>query len=296
MVQMLEDVRGFSRGMYANWFWHRPFQLLIDAGEGLQLSLGANVFAPSMLAVTHGHSDHVLGLPGLVAARRFGKGAVDKPLTILYPEHSRGVQAARELLGTAYAGVVFPLNWIAVVPGTSIPLGKGRALEAFAVRHVADEPAVGYRVTEPRRRLKPEFTSMSQAEVEAAARDGQRDALLEDVTHIRFAHSGDAMPIDPGLVAGADLLVHDATFLHEPDRRAPIHATTEEALEVGRAANVKTLILYHLSIRYHRDTALPALRAQVAASGFAGECWLLDENQFIALKHGDPETPPLAGP
>jgi len=281
---MLDDVRGFSRGMYSNWFWHRPLQLLIDAGEGLQLALGPNVFSPSVLAISHGHSDHVLGLPGLIGARRFGKGANEKPLTIIYPERSRGVQAARDLLGTSYSDVVFPLNWIAATPGTSIPLGKGRTLEAFAVRHVPDEPALGYRVVETKRRLKREFASMSQAEVEAAARDGRRDALLEEIAHVRFAHSGDAMPIDPALVADADLLVHDATFLEEPDRKYPIHATTEEALEVGRVANVKTLVLYHLSIRYDRATALPALRAQVHASGFSGDCWLLDEGDLLPLR------------
>ncbi len=270
--------------MYSNWFWHRPLQLLVDAGEGLQLALGPNVFSPSVLAISHGHSDHVLGLPGLIGARRFGKGANEKPLTIIYPERSRGVQAARDLLGTSYSDVVFPLNWIAATPGTSIPLGKGRTLEAFAVRHVPDEPALGYRVVETKRRLKREFVSMSQAEVEAAARDGRRDALLEEIAHVRFAHSGDAMPIDPALVTDADLLVHDATFLEEPDRKYPIHATTEEALEVGRVANVKTLVLYHLSIRYDRATALPALRAQVNASGFSGDCWLLDEGDFTNLK------------
>lgn len=284
MVQMLDDVRGYSRGMYSNWFWHRSLQLLIDAGEGLQLSLGSNVFSPSVLAISHGHSDHVLGLPGLVAARRFGKGATDKSLTIVYPEHSLGVQAARDLLGTAYAGVVFPINWVPAVPGSSIPLGKGRSLEAFAVRHVPEEPALGYRVVETKRRLKPEHAAMSQADVEAAAREGRREALLETVTHVRFAHSGDAMPIDPALVTDADLLVHDATFLDEPDRKYPIHATTEEALAVGRAANVKTLVLYHLSIRYDRATALPALRAQVAASGFNGDCWLLDEGDLLPLR------------
>jgi ribonuclease Z len=281
---MHDIFRGFSRGMFSNWLWHRPLQLLIDAGEGAQLALGTNVFSPTFLAITHGHSDHVLGLPGLIAARKFGKGAVDKPLTIVFPEGSRGVQAARELLGTAYHGVVFPLNWTAVTAGTAVPLGKGRRLEAIAVRHTMNEPALGYRVVETRRRLKAAFAAMPQAEIEAAARSGRRDELLEDADHVVFAHSGDAMPIDPALVANADVLVHDATFLDEPDRREPIHATTEEALEVGRAAGVKTLLLYHLSIRYDRATALPRLRAQVAASGFTGECWLLDEDQFIALR------------
>jgi ribonuclease Z len=124
---------------------------------------------------------------------------------------------------------------------------------------------------------------MPQADIEGAARAGTRGNLLEDSTHVLFAHSGDAMPIDPSLVTDADLLVHDATFLNEPDRREPIHATTEEALDVGKHANVKTLVLYHLSIRYDRTTAIPALRNQVASSGFNGECWLLDEGDFIEI-------------
>ena len=283
---MQETLRGFSRGMYANWIWHKPLQLLVDAGEGLQIALGSNVFSPSVLAITHGHSDHVLGLPGLLAARKFGKGAVDKPLTIVFPDGSVGVQAVREYLGRAYADVIFPLNWIAATPGTSVPLGKNKSVEAIAVRHTSNEVALGYRVIETRKRLKPQFASMSQAEIETAARQGTRDDLLEDVRHVVFAHSGDAMPIDPALVADADVLVHDATFLNEPDRREPIHATTEEALDVARRANVKTLVLYHLSIRYDRATALPALRAQVASSGFAGACWLLDEGEFVSLATG----------
>jgi len=282
---MQETLRGFSRGMYANWLWHRPLQLLVDAGEGLQIALGSNVFSPSILAITHGHSDHVLGLPGLIAARRFGKGAVDKPLTIVFPEGSVGVQAVREYLGRAYAAVVFPLNWIAATPGTSVPLGKNKQLEAISVRHTANEVALGYRVVETRRRLKAEFASLPQADIEAAAKRGTRNDLLEDVAHVLFAHSGDAMPIDPALVMNADLLVHDATFLNEPDRREPIHATTEEALDVAKRAGVRILVLYHLSIRYDRATAIPALRAQVASSGFMGECWLLDEADFIEIRN-----------
>ena len=287
---MHDFLRGFSRAMYSNWVWHKSLNLLVDAGEGLQLALGPNVFSPSILAVTHGHSDHVMGMPGLIASRRFGKGAIDKPLTITYPEGSVGVQAVRDLLGTAYAGVVFPLTWTPMTDGSVLPLGKGRQLEAFAVRHTPGEPALGYRVVETRKRVKQEHAGLSQGDMEALARAGRRDELLEEVRHVVFAHSGDAMPIDPAAVANADLLIHDATFLQESDRRQPIHATTEEALAVARDANVKVLVLFHLSIRYDRSTALTELRNQVKASGFVGECWLLDEGEMLPLKHGSTET------
>lgn len=278
------DLVGFSRGMYSNWLWHRPLQLLVDAGEGVQLALGTRVFAPSFVAITHGHSDHVLGLPGLLAARRFGKGAQDKPLTVFHPVASRGVQAVRQMLDTAYAGVAFPVTWIPLAPGESAPLGPGRAIEAFAAAHTPGEPALGYRVVERRRRLKAEFAALPPDAIARRAMAGERDAMMEVVDHVTFAHSGDSMAIPPATVAGADLLVHDATFLHAADRREPIHATTEEALETARRAGVAALVLHHLSIRYERPAAIETLTRQVAGSRFDGAVWLLDDDRFMRLK------------
>lgn len=280
---MNDLIRGFSRGMYSNWLWHRPLQLIVDAGEGLQLALGSSVFAPDMVAITHGHSDHVLGLPGFLAARRFGKGAVDKPVTVLYPAGSRGVEAIREWMARAYAGVEFPVAWTPITGGMSAPYGRTRSIEAFSVTHTDAEPALGYRVVETRRRLREEFAGRPQAEIEALAREGQRDRITEDVRHIVFAHTGDAMPVPPEEVAGADLLVHDATFLIEADRRQPIHATTAEALAVARDAAVARLILQHLSIRYDRQTAISVLKTQVSEVGLTGRCWLLDDASFVEL-------------
>jgi len=282
MTRLPDDLAGYSRGMFSNWCWYRPLQLMIDAGEGVQLALGTHVFAVSVVAVTHGHSDHVLGLPGLIAARRFSKGATDKPLTIVYPEDSRGVLAVRQWLDTAFAGVVFPVQWHPVQSGDRVALGSGRTLEATAAVHTPGEPALAYRVTEQRRRLRPEFRSWSREAIEAAARAGDRDRMTEPVTHVRFAHSGDAMPLDPAWVNGADVLVHDATFLVEADRRERIHATTDEALQVAAAAGVSHLVLQHLSVRYPRPACLDPLRAQVAAHRIS-HAWLLDDHRLVPL-------------
>ena len=282
MTHLPDDLVGYSRGMFSNWCWYRPLQLMIDAGEGVQLALGTHVFAVSVVAVTHGHSDHVLGLPGLIAARRFSKGATDKPLTIVYPEGSRGVLAVRQWLETAFAGVVFPVQWHPVQSGDRLPLGGGRFLEAIAAVHTPGEPALAYRVTEQRRRLRPEFRDWTREAIEAAARAGDRERMTEAVTHVRFAHSGDAMPLNPMWVAGADVLVHDATFLVEADRRERIHATTDEALQVAADAGVSRLVLQHLSVRYPRPACLDPLRAQVVARRIA-HAWLLDDHRLVPL-------------
>jgi len=270
--------------MFSNWLWHRPLDLLIDAGEGLQLMLGQKVWAPEIVAITHGHADHLLGLPGFIASRRFGKGAQDKPLTILYPEGTTGVEAIRELTGRLWSRETFPVTWTPITEGHEQPIGRTRTLQAFASRHNTSELTLGYRVVEARKRLKPEYAGRPEADIRDRVRALGRDAVMDSYQHVLFAHTGDSMPIDPDLVTKADLLVHDATFLTADERKWDIHATAGEALEVARAAGVGCLLLHHLSIRYERGEALPALRALVAASEFSGACWLLDDNWLTSLR------------
>ncbi len=283
MEPHLKDFIGYSRALYSNWLWHRSLQLLIDAGEGLPLALGSSVYAPSVIAITHGHSDHVLGLPGFVGARRFGKGAPQKAYTVLHPLGSPGVEAIKQAISNLWKGVNFPTQWIAVEPGATHALDGKRTLEAFAVSHVDGEPSVGYRVLEGRRRLTAEHAGKPSDEIEHLAKHHGRESLMEPFQHVLFVHSGDAMPIDINKAMDTDLLVHDATFLSSNERREHTHATSEEALEVARAARVRALMLNHLSIRYERPMAIDRLREQVRRSGFSGPCWLLDDGEFITL-------------
>lgn len=278
---------GFSRGLYSNWLWHKPLRLVVDAGEGLQLGLGSKVLAPTHLLLTHGHADHVLGLPGFVAARRFGMGDPDKPLVIVHPERARGVEAARTTLERHWPRETFPIEWVPVSPGFETPHGRNRLIRAFAADHSTADVALGYLVVERRRRLKAEYAGRTDAEIRTLVGQVGRDTLLEDYEKVIFAHTGDTMPVSPDLFRDADLLVHDATFLVEADRRERIHATTEEAIGAARDAGVRALVLHHLSVRYDRDEAIPALRRQIAELGYRGRGWLLDGRSFIRLSGRD---------
>jgi ribonuclease Z len=73
------------------------------------------------------------------------------------------------------------------------------------------------------------------------------------------------------VAAGADLLIHEATFASdEADRaRSTGHTTAPEAGRLARRAGVKRLALTHISSRYAGDASEIAREAAAAFDGDA---------------------------
>ncbi|RXT42154.1 ribonuclease Z [Bradyrhizobium betae] len=249
-------------------------RMLVDCGEGTQRQLlrsGAGFRRLDRILLTHGHLDHVLGIPGLFSTLRLRQSS--DVMTI------HGGAETLDIVIRMLAGI-----WgegRAPVPVEFAALTEGRFIEAsdftidcFPVRH-RDTDSFGFVFQSPARRhlLSDRLAALGvpdgplRGELAAGrpVMTGDRTIDPEDVLGPpsggkKLVVIGDTETTD-GLsksVADADMLVIEATFL---DRDASTardygHLTAAEAAAFAASNNVKQLVLVHMSGRYEDEEIL----------------------------------------
>jgi ribonuclease Z len=241
-------------------------RLLFDCGEGTQRQLmRSTVGLPDLeqIFITHFHGDHYLGLPGMLKTFQLRQREV--PLTIYGPA---GLNDLFSGLRRVFGKIGYPLELVEVRAGDVLER-DGYRLLAFAVDHGVS--AVGWALVEDERpgrfdndaadRLGvpfgpergalqrgeavtlPDGRVLDAAEVVGPARPGRRIVI-----------PGDTAPTESvqAVAAGADVLVHEATFTEDERERAldTLHSTARQAAETAKAAAVRLLALTHVSPRY----------------------------------------------
>ena len=250
-------------------------RIMIDCGEGTQRQLlrsGAGFRRLERLLLTHGHLDHVLGIPGLFSTLRLRQST--DVMTI------HGSPGTLDVVVRMLAGL-----WgegRAPIPLQFVPLAEGRILDAgeftvdaFRVRH-RDTDSFGFSfASRMRRHLLPERLAALGVPDGPLRKDlaAGRPVVLADGRTIdskdvlgppggrrKLVVVGDTETTD-GLaeqVREADLLVIEATFL-ERDAAMALdygHLTAAKAAELAAAAGVKRLVLTHISGRYTDEEIL----------------------------------------
>jgi ribonuclease Z len=242
-------------------------RLLFDCGEGTQRQLQRSAIGlPDLqeIFLTHYHADHFLGLPGMLKTFAL-RGREQTPLTVYGP---RGLRELFNRLRPFLGRLPYPLATVELEPGETLERGE-YAIEAFPVEHGLD--ALGYALVERRRPGRFDVAAADALGVPAGPARGRLQAgeevelaegrvvtpaqvLGEPRPGRKIALTGDTAPSPLVVHAadGADLLVHEASFLAEEAERAreTMHSTAAQAAEVARDAQVRLLALTHLSPRY----------------------------------------------
>jgi ribonuclease Z len=259
-------------------------RLLFDCGEGTQRQLLRSVGLLDLdsVFITHFHADHWLGLPGML--KSFALRERSEPLTVYGPV---GLGALMADMRVVYGRLPYELGIVELAPAETVQR-DGYLIAAVPVRHKG-ESAFGYALVEESRpghldprlaeelgvRPGPDFGRLQRGETVAGVKPEQVMGPTREGRKIVI--SGDTSPCEALAIAAhqADVLVHEATFLHEEEAeraRQTLHSTARQAAELARGADVRLLVLTHFSSRYAggelRDEARAVFAGTEAARDF----------------------------
>lgn len=246
---------------------------LFDAGEGTQQQIMRSPLRLSQLEhiyITHLHGDHVFGLPGLLASRSSAQD-IQTPVTIFGPTGlEEWLRVTLHLTGT---GLRYPLTVQTVREGL---IFEDDARQVYCRRLAHRIVSYGYAVWEKPRpgtfdAQKAQALGIPPGPLYGRLKSGETltlpDGRIVDGKTLvgpprpgrRVVVCGDtaATPAVVELATGADVLVHEATFLNDQADRAAVsgHSTAGGAATAARDAGVGALILTHISARYESDSA-----------------------------------------
>lgn len=296
-----------ERGVAATMILRGGEHLLVDCGEGTQRQMvlsRAGLRRLTTILVTHCHPDHILGLPGLLATF---SDARDQPLSVLGP---RGLAELMAGFRVHHGRLAFPLALTEVEPGDSL-VREGYRLEAIATDH--DGRSVGWALVEDARpgHLDPHRAQAHGAPAgpELGRLSRGEDLVLDDGRRVaaggvvgppergrRLVFSGDTRPCAAVEAAarGADVLVHEATFLERDAdlARSGAHTTARQAAELACRADVRLLALTHISHRYTAAEVASEARAVAPAAAVPDD---FDVIEVPLPEHGSPRLLPGAG-
>jgi ribonuclease Z len=239
--------------------------LLFDCGEGTQHQLMRSAVrfgAIEAIFLTHLHGDHLFGLPGLLASMSLN--ARQRPLALYGPAGIAEFLRALPLFHTS-----FDIEIHEIAPGR-VRRGDGYSVDAATLVHSA--ACFGFRIVEDDRPGQFDVERARALGVEPGPAYGrlQRGETVGDVNPSdvlgparpgrRIVYCTDTRPCDNAieLARGADVLIHEATYGSDmaEEAGARFHATAAEAAAVAREAEVRQLIITHISPRYVEPSAL----------------------------------------
>lgn len=267
-------------------------QIMFDCGEGTQRQMiiaGLGFHRKMKIFITHMHGDHVLGLPGLVQTmallNRTEKLDVYGPSGI--GEFMKSVEE------TVQFNLTFPVEIHEIIEAGTVCREKDYEIQAIWADHVI--PSLAYALVEGSRpgRFYPEkaralgvpegpLWGRLQAGISVQLPNGKTvkpmDVMGPPRPGRKVVYTGDTRPFEKlvDFAKEASVLIHDSTLSDELAERAweDGHSTPSQAAETAKKANVKRLILTHISARYVDAEVLQAQARRIMEDTIAAEDFL----------------------
>jgi ribonuclease Z len=247
--------------------------LLFDAGEGMQrnfIKAGISMNKKMKIFITHMHSDHCVGLLGLL--QTMSLQGRERMLDIYGP---MGLpEFLKENMRIMNFGLTFNIN-VHLINGEGI-ITKENDYQVSSCNACHSVPSYSYCLTE--------FERPGTFSVEEAKRLGIPEGKLyhelqygQDIIYEgkiikssqimgpprpgrKVGISGDTRPTSrlQNFFKDCDVLVFESTYSDEKHHKAleSFHSTAMEAAQLAKASGVKKLVLTHFSPRYQEITRL----------------------------------------
>ena len=262
-------LRGASTALFSTWYMAEQWGVMFDCGDGASAALMHKARKVRHLFLSHADRDHVAGL--LAFQQLYG----GPRLTIYYPRDSGSFPALAKFC-RAFDPWIEGTRWQPVDEGEAISIGAGLSVRARENSHMRGiRPGIrslSYFVERSTRKLNPEFRALSGPEIATLRQTRGAGAITSEHRSIALAYSADTGVLDDGRYDGAEILIHEATFIDRNDSSADDptrfrHSVLDDVLAMAAAARPGHLVLGHFSGRYGPAQIADAVREGAARHG-----------------------------